>query len=482
MKKFTQIFDKNKNGFGISFLTKKPAPVPPEQAQDEQKREYIQYCIELERTLSWLESHLHESDDPEEIGISVLKTACEFYGGDWCGILEVDLDLRLWTPVLWHNTGAQDRTLERMMEYESAEFMPTWIQAMKENIPVIVENVDDVKETQPEEYEVYRRLCAHAAVAVPFKPNPTGFLVIRNPTKYIHRTSMLSNLAYVAHRAVAQKKTMDSAKMIFSPENIKGDTDVIIHLFGNLEVYTSRGVIREADFKSPKICKMLAYLVLNRKSMIAPWKMSEVLWPEDSTDPDNPGKNIKYLLYRLRQMFSLISDYQLVDSYASGYQLNPKLNIITDLELFDKFRGSAQQTTSLCYRVEMLKKAFDLYDGHVFSSASGEDWVMLTASHYNLAYQGVANELLKTLAESKDFASVVQYSSKALQIEPGNARAYDWRISALCQSGATEMAKTAVPMAKRNLTEEEYAELVKALREMGRKFPFVKSRYGDLGL
>ena len=252
---------------------------------------------------------------------------------------------------------------------------------------------------------------------------------------------------------------------------------MIIHLFGKLEIYTSRDIIREADFKSPKICKILVCLVLNRKSMIAPWKMTEVLWPDDGADPDNPGKNIKYLLYRLRQMFGLISDYQLVDSCASGYQLNPKLNVITDLDMFDKYRESAQKTNSFAYRMEMLKKAIELYDGHVFSSASGEDWVMLTANHYSLAYQGVVNELIKTLAGAKDYSSVIQYSAKALQIEPGNVRAYYWRVYALNQTGATEMAKTALSMAKRNLNEEEYAELIKALRDGERKIPFLKSKY-----
>lgn len=477
--KLTQKFNNRRKWVG-AILPAAPESCDPE--QDEPDQEYIQYCIELEQTLKLLEAHLHDSDDPQEIGQSVLKTACEFYGGDWCGILEVDLDLGLWKPVWWYNAGHQDNTLAKLMQFEAAEFMPTWVQAMRENLPVIVEDIEAVQETQPQEYSVYQRLNLHSTIAVPFKPNPTGFLAVRNPTKHIHQTSMLSNLAYVAHRTLAQQKTMDSSKMTFSPASIKSDADVIIHLFGNLEVYTSRGVIREADFKSPKICKMLAYLVLNRKSMITPWKMTEILWPDDGTDPDNPGKNIKYLLYRLRQMFGLISDYQLVESCASGYQLNPKLNIITDLDMFDKYRESAQQTNSISYRMEMLKKAIELYDGHVFSSASREDWVMLTANHYSLAYQGVVNELMKTLAGTKDYASVIQYSSKALQIEPGNVRAYYWRVYALAQTGATEMAKAALSMAKRNLNEEEHAELVKALQDGERKIPFLKSKYDGIGL
>ena len=77
---------------------------------------------------------------------------------------------------------------------------------------------------------------------------------------------------------------------------------------------------------------------------------------------------------------------------------------------------------------------------------------------------------------------MIQYSSKALQIEPENVRVYYWRVYALAQTGATEMAKAALSMAKRNLNEEEYAELVKALRDGERKIPFLKSKYDGIGL
>jgi len=41
-----------------------------------------QYCRELERTLSALEAALHVSDDPEEIAMMAMKTACDFYQAD----------------------------------------------------------------------------------------------------------------------------------------------------------------------------------------------------------------------------------------------------------------------------------------------------------------------------------------------------------------------------------------------------------------
>jgi len=441
--------------------------------------EYIRYCVNQDRTLKQLEANLHTSDDPEEIAMGTLKTACDFYEGDWAGILEVDLDLGIWTPVWWYNASAHDRTRQLMYEFEVAEFMPSWIQAMDQNEVIIVTDAAAVKDIRPDEYGVYQRLRVNSVIAAPFKPNPVGFLAIRNPKRYIDQPGMLIYLAYVLHRAMSQKKAMDSAKMKISPENITRDTDVVIHLLGNLEVYTSRGVIREADFKSPMMCKMLAYLALHPKTLTPPWKMVSVLWPEDIDDADNLSKNVKYLLYRFRQVFSLISDYQLIESSVSGYRLNPELNVMTDLQLFDHYQNSIQGTPSLAHKVELLKKAVTIYEGHVFDSGNSEDWVMPTATHYALEYVGVVNELLKIMAEAKDYSDVIKYAAQSLEIEPGNMRAHYWRIFALYQSGATEMAKASLPMAQRNLTEEEYDDLIDLLRKMQLRYPPEKGYHGE---
>ena len=62
---------------------------------DVEKLEYIEYAQEFEQVLSTLESHVHESDDSQEIIMHAMKTACEFYGGDWVGFFEIDLEFTL---------------------------------------------------------------------------------------------------------------------------------------------------------------------------------------------------------------------------------------------------------------------------------------------------------------------------------------------------------------------------------------------------
>ena len=88
-------------------------------------------------------------------------------------------------------------------------------------------------------------------------------------------------LAFVTLSMINEKKLMDSLRFTIQPEKITKDTDILVNLFGDLEIYTSRGVLKEADIKSQKILRMFAFLLLNRKGSVSPWEMAEALWPEE---------------------------------------------------------------------------------------------------------------------------------------------------------------------------------------------------------
>lgn len=430
----------------------------------EDEQQYIEYCKALEKTLRILEAHLHESDDPMEIAQNTMKTACEFYGADWCGILEVDLDLGIWTPSMWYNPAVNDRTMEILGEFEVAEPMRTWVRVMQENGAIVIPDIEAVRGTAPREYNVYKRVGASSILAAPFKPRPIGFLVLRNPTKYVQNTSMLQNLAYVMLNAMNQMKMIESAKTSLSPDAIENDKDIIVNLFENLEIYTSQGVLREADFKSQKICRLLTYLILHQKSIHPALDIVEALWPEEDADIDAQINSLRGLIYRFRQTFSLVSEHQLIETTLNGYRLNPNLRIITDLQQFDRCCDSVQSTRSLVRKVELLKQAVSLYRGTVYKRASSEPWLINTAIHYSLRYIGVVNELLAKLAKAEDYVGIHQYATHALDIEPGNIKARYWLIYAMYNMHTIELAKSEVERARVDLTSEEYDELIDLLK------------------
>ena len=91
--------------------------------------EFLRYCVEREQVETRLESTLHQTDDPEEIMNTTLKAVCDFYGGDWAGIMDIDTDTRIWRPIQWtYAEGTVDRMKERLNGLEDAEPIPRWIE------------------------------------------------------------------------------------------------------------------------------------------------------------------------------------------------------------------------------------------------------------------------------------------------------------------------------------------------------------------
>lgn len=269
-------------GFLRNLFRKTGKSTEPLQEQEKKERPpnddgYLGYCIELEQALRDLETYLLTCDDPKEIAMQAIKTACTFYGGDWAGTLEIDLDFDIWAPVWWYIPGIQDRTNQLILEFESSDSMSRWINAMRLGKNIVIPDVNAIKEENPEEYAVYERLFVQSLIAVPFIPSPTGFLVIRNPSRYIDRSSMLSALAHVLHRAMAQQKAIESAKLAPTPDLVQSSKDVAINFFGDMEICTKKGVLSERFFNSPKSSRVITYIILNPKTAHPPLEIYHAL-------------------------------------------------------------------------------------------------------------------------------------------------------------------------------------------------------------
>ena len=126
------------------------------------------------------------------------------------------------------------------------------------------------------------------------------------------------------------------------------------------------------------LARLLVYLLLKGKMTASPREIASAIWPGE--DIEAAVKNIKGLVYRFRQTFELLSDYRLIESTPTGYQINPRLNVFTDFQLFDKKWSIAMKVADHKEKIEFLKKAIDLYQGPLFCSARDEHWIMSKSS------------------------------------------------------------------------------------------------------
>ena len=71
---------------------------------EERNFDDIQRALDIEHTVKALEAQLcYDQHSPEEVAGQILKAACKFYDADWCGLIQVDLDLKIWTPFWWYS-------------------------------------------------------------------------------------------------------------------------------------------------------------------------------------------------------------------------------------------------------------------------------------------------------------------------------------------------------------------------------------------
>ncbi len=436
-----------------------PPSVPKEFSQYD--NEYITYCIEQEQTLSKLETQIHTSDDPKEISMLTLQTACSFHDAEWTGIIEVDMELGVTTTGWWYNADPKITTLQRIHEFENFFPMETWQKALRTGQPVVILDVNEVAKTSPQEYQAYNRLGVHTMLAAPFGPRPLGFLVLKNPTRYNTLTSAARGFAYIIHRALTQKRMIDRVKMALTPDEIKSDKDIVINFFGDMEIITRDGVWREHDFKSPKSSRAVAFVMLQRKTAHSPLAIADALYPEDTVDIDTINQNIRGYMYRFRKSFELISKHKLIEYTTNGYRLNPILNIKTDLQQFETIWEQTQQDILVTHKIYLLKQAIKLYKGTVFQSACDDHWLVGIATEYKMKYISMVNDLLSILAEFEDYDGVHHFALKSIKLVPENVKAQYWLVYSMYHSGAVAIAKQEIRQAKLRLTEDEYTTFKK---------------------
>ena len=138
---------------------------------------------------------------------------------------------------------------------------------------------------------------------------------------------------------------------------------------------------------------------------------------------------------------------------------------MTDLQQFNALWEKAQHAPTIPSKVDLLKKAVDLYKGDVFENARGEHWIDGIATQYRLRYIGIINELLSTLDTAGDFTGVQQYATTAIERTPENVRAHYWLLHAMNRLGALELARNQINHAKEILTSEEFDTLRKYVAE-----------------
>ena len=387
-------------------------------------REQIHYSFEFESTLTNLERSLHSTDDPKRIAMQTLITACDFYEADWCEILLIDLDVGVWFPYWWYDTKSGEMADTVFHEYEFSEEFGRWITALKVGDSIVVDNVEALRDSSPEEYENYRRLEADSLIGIPFWKRPTGFLVARNPKKYPLDSNMLRIMAYVAVSTVNEHQLIQQYRRKEKRPQIQNENDLYINLLGTLEVHGSQFDLDERRVNAPMGWHILVYLLLHRERNVGYGELASALWKEESPQSQAVANKVRGAIYRFRRNYEGLTDEYMTVSEGTGYGLNSVYNITTDTDLFEMYWIQARDLNNRVNRIALLKKVFELYRGPLFETAAGAPWMMQEYYRLTNLYTDVVNELLE------DLFTINDYATRSFLIDSQNSQAHYWLIRA----------------------------------------------------
>ena len=448
---------------------------PSQGAQEEHEDGYVRISSEdyqryrlyeelLEKIFD-TEAALHNVEDPLEIAVGVMKAACELYQADWSGILIADLHSQLWRPEIWYEvkTGAMKETL--FHEFELTEEYTTWVQHLTDQKPLIIRDIEEIRETSPLEYESYKRLETRSVLGVPFGQHPLGFMVVRNPRRNIEHYQPLQIACFVAMMMVEQKRRLEAERR-YLPDDMPDDGKMHIryNILGphSLEINGRR--ISEHDLERPnrRGWIILLYLVL-RRGPVETSVMQAEQWPDEEDAAFR--RNTKQAMFRLHTDLAVYHDVKVIDGGTGFLKISDEVRITTDAEEMEELYYRAKSTADEDVKVDLLKKAFALYKGRVFEAGEAEmgTWMLEYMTRYSDVFINITKELLTILGHRRDDHCIVEYGSRALRIEPGIQDIYYWLVQSANHIGNTAARDKYLEAAKEALTEEEYERLFSVL-------------------
>ena len=89
-----------------------------------------------------------------------------------------------------------------------------WMDALENNHSIIIDCAENIRNENPGEYNLFSQHNTETLLAVPYNKKEKGFLMVRNPKRYLHRPELLQILSYALVSEVNEQKLLDRMKIM----------------------------------------------------------------------------------------------------------------------------------------------------------------------------------------------------------------------------------------------------------------------------
>lgn len=376
---------------------------------------HIGLGVEYKRQMLAIEKNLSECADSSSIINNLLSRLIFFYNADRAYVIEFDGNLMV--GAVTYEVYSQEQTDLVNIQYPQELTLSRWVQQIQNNQPVIIPDVEAIKDDSPAEYESLKKQNISSELAIPFSKKYTiGFVGVDNPRRFATNSSFAFMVSYAIVAELNEIKLQASTERLRKQLTTYQETELYVSFFGGLTICGAHGTLHGDKITADQCYQLLVYLLLHRKRIRPLRELADVLWPESAVA--DPYRDIKNVVYRLKRFLVDVGLEDLVIGSSGSFIINPKYIIFVDFERFEKAYVEFQTDSSLAVKATAFELASNLYKGSLLPRIEHLHWVMPRVSYY----QGLYLQLLKTIIQceiNEDlYSSAQRHAITGLEIEP----------------------------------------------------------------
>ena len=193
---------------------------------------------------------------------------------------------------------------------------------------------------------------------------------------------------------------------------------------------------------------MISFLALHRNQIASPQKLIELLWGNDSANPENA---LRITIHRARNILDALFEnagHTLILQKDGGYLWNSDVALELDCERFDELCRSC--AASVEERITEATEALSLYRGEFLPRQSSDIWVIPLGTHYHNLFLAITQEASALLSEQKRYEEAALLCRRAIASEPYHEPLHQTLIQLLsCMNRHSEAAELYTALSKR---------------------------------
>lgn len=423
---------------------------------------YLRLLAEYKRQMQAIEEKLRDVEDSASIINGLLEALLVFHDADRAYVIEYDCDLMMGATT--YEVCAEGIISHAAdMQYLQTEVFPRWVQQLQDNQPVIIPDVEAIKEESPEEYEVMKMQNITSELATPFaKKYVTGFVGVDNPRRFATDPSFAFIMSYAVVAELNEIKLQAKVEQATRQLTNHQETELYISFFGSLEIKGANGILSEDQITADQCYQLLVYLLLHRKRVRPLRELADVLWP-DAVIAD-PYRDIKNVVYRLKRFLAVAGLEDLIIGSSGSFIVNPKYVIHADFERFEETHAKFFSDPSLEVKAISFKTARSLYKGPMLPRLDHLHWMMPHVSYYQGLYLQILKTLIQYEIDEGKYPSAQRHAMSGLEIEPYDV---DFKVaSVICMYAMNNrsLADSYYQKIESDLT-DEHREMVKSYQK-----------------